>query len=48
MKNGKIKASDKIYPGTRLSINSIVKNIQEEYRNCTMTLSEGEIRVERY
>ena len=48
MKNGKIKVSDIIYPGTRLSINSIVKNIQEDYRRCTMTLQDGEITVGPY
>ncbi|MBR1728086.1 MAG: DUF342 domain-containing protein [Selenomonadaceae bacterium] len=48
MKNGKIKASDTIYPGSRLSINSVVKNIQEEYKYCTMTLQEGEVTVGPY
>ena len=48
MKNGKIKASDTIYPGARLSINSIVKNVQEEYKYCTMTLQEGEVTVGPY
>ena len=48
MKNGKIKVADTIYPGTRLSINSVVKNIQEEYKYCTMTLNEGEVVVGPY
>lgn len=48
MKNGKVKVSDTIYPGTRLSINSVVKNIQEDYKHCTMTLQEGEITVGPY
>lgn len=45
MKNGKIRVSDTIYPGSRLSINSVVKNVQEPYRNCTLQLVDGEINV---
>ena len=48
MKNGKIKVADRVYPGARISINSVVKNVQEEYRKCTMILNEGEVRVEPY
>ena len=48
MKKGKIKVADTVYPGSRLSINSIVKNIQEEYKHCTMTLQEGEVTVGPY
>lgn len=45
MKNGKIRVDDVIYPGARLSINSVVKNVQEEYRHCTLSLNEGEISL---
>lgn len=45
MKNGKIRVDDIMYPGARLSINSVVKNVQEEYRHCTMSLNEGEISL---
>ena len=45
MKNGKIRVDDVIYPGARLSINSVVKNVQEEYRHCTMSLTDGEISL---
>ncbi len=45
MKNGKIRVDDVMYPGARLSINSVVKNVQEEYRHCTMSLNEGEISL---
>lgn len=49
MKHGKIRADDVIYPGSRLSVNSIVKNVQEEYHHCTMSLSsEGEIVLGQY
>ena len=48
MKNGKVKADDVIYPGARISINSVVKNVQEEYRHCTMSLQEGEVSLGQY
>ena len=49
MKNGRIKVSDTIYPGTRLSVNNILKNIQSEYRHCTIFLnSEGDVEVGAY
>lgn len=45
MKNGKVRASDTIFPGVRLSINNIVKNVQEVYKHCTMYLSDGEVTL---
>ena len=49
MKNGKIRVSDTIYPGTRLSVNNILKNIQSDYRRCTIFLnSNGEVEVGAY
>ncbi|MBR4904554.1 MAG: DUF342 domain-containing protein [Selenomonadaceae bacterium] len=49
MKNGRIKVSDTIFPGTRLSVNNMLKNIQSEYRHCTIFLnSEGEVEVGAY
>ena len=49
MKNGRIKVSDIIYPGTRLSVNNILKNIQSDYRRCTIFLnSNGEVEVGAY
>ena len=49
MKNGRIKVSDTIYPGTRLSVNNVLKNIQSEYRRCTIFLnSEGDVEVGAY
>ena len=48
MKHGKVRASDVIYPGTRLSVNSIMKNIYEEYRHCTFAINEGEIALGPY
>ena len=49
MKNGRIKVSDTIFPGTRLSVNNMLKNIQSEYKHCTIFLnSEGEVEVGAY
>ena len=49
MKNGRIKVSDTIYPGTRLSVNNILKNIQSEYKRCTIFLNQnGEVEVGAY
>ena len=49
MKNGRIRVSGKIYPGTRLSVNNILKNIQSEYTHCSIFLNaEGEVEVGTY
>ncbi|MBR6888008.1 MAG: DUF342 domain-containing protein [Selenomonadaceae bacterium] len=49
MKNGKIRVSGTIYPGTRLSVNSILKSIQSEYKHCSIFLNdEGEVEVGTY
>ena len=49
MKQGKIKVSDTIYPGVRLSVNNILKSIQSEYKHCTISLNEdGEVEVGPY
>ena len=49
MKNGQIKVSDTIYPGVRLAVSGILKNIQSEYKRCTISLNDaGEIDVGPY
>ncbi len=48
MKHGKVKAADVIYPGTRLSVNSVMKNISEEYKRCSFSLQEDEIVLGPY
>ena len=49
MKNGRIKVSGTIYPGVRLSVNNVLKSIQTEYRNCTISLNDlGEIDIGPY
>ena len=49
MKKGRIRVSDTIYPGVRLSINNIQKSIQSEYKHCTISLNDsGEVEVGPY
>ena len=48
MKHGRVRIDDTLYPGVRLSINSIVKSIQEEYKHCTMLLEDGKIVLGQY
>jgi len=49
MKNGRIKVSDTIYPGVRLSVNNILKSIQSEYKHCTIYINdEGDVDVGAY
>ena len=48
MKHGRVRVDDILYPGVRLSINSIVKNIQEEYHHCAMLLQDDEIVLGQY
>jgi hypothetical protein len=48
MKHGRVRIDDTLYPGVRLSINSVTKGIQEEYTHCMMVLQEGEITLAPY
>lgn len=49
MKNGRIRASETIYPGCRLAINTQLKSIQTEYKHCTLLLNDsGEVEVGPY
>ena len=48
MKNGKIAVASIIYPGVRISINSLKKNIQSELQRCTITVKDDEVTVGLY
>ena len=48
MKNGKVRAAEVIYPGTRLSVNSVMKNVQEEFHRCTFSLKNDEVTLGPY
>ena len=45
MKKGKIKVRDTMYPGVKLSINSIMKNVQTEEKHCCQYVEEEYIRT---
>lgn len=45
MKKGKIKVCDTMYPGVKLSINSIMKNVQTEEKHCCQYVEEEYIRT---
>ncbi len=48
MKNGKIRVKEKLYPGVKLSINSILKNVQSEEQHCTLYVEDDFIRTGPY
>lgn len=49
MKNGRIRVSDTIYPGVRLSVSGVPKPIQTDYRHCTISLNDsGDVEVGVY
>ena len=48
MKHGRVRVDDVLYPGVRLSINSVAKSVHEEYRHCTMILEDGQIVLGQY
>ena len=45
MKHGKVRAEEAIFPGVRLSINKVNRNVQEKYARCTMYLEDGEVTL---
>ena len=48
MKEGRVRVSDKIYPGTKIVINSVMKNVQAEEQHCTMTVVDDQVQVSPY
>ena len=48
MENGRVLASAVIYPGVRVAINSIMKNIQSELKFCTLLVKGDEVAIEAY
>lgn len=48
MKNGRICVSDRVFPGQKLIVNSIVKHIQTEEQHCTFQVEDDEVRVGPY
>jgi uncharacterized protein (DUF342 family) len=48
MNDGKIRVADTIYPGTRISINSIIMNVQSSIRRCLLTVKDERINIGTY
>ena len=48
MRNGRICVADRIFPGQKLIVNSIAKQIQTEEQHCTFQVEDDEVRVGPY
>lgn len=48
MKKGKIRIKDTMYPGCRLSINGIIKNVQVEEKHCVQYVEDEFVRTGPY
>ncbi|MCR5176737.1 MAG: FapA family protein [Anaerovibrio sp.] len=48
MKRGRVRVKDIMYPGVKLSINSIMKNVQVEESHCTQYVEDDFIKIGAY
>ena len=48
MQNGKIRVSDTVYPGVRISINSIMMNVQSEIKRATLSVKNDRVDIGPY
>lgn len=48
MKEGKIRVMDTVYPGARISINSVMMNVQSSIRRCLLTVKDERIHIGTY
>ena len=48
MKHGKILVSDTIYPGVRVSINSIQKHFNSEAKHCALNVRDDAVAIDPY
>ena len=48
MKDGRIRVMDTVYPGVRISINSIMMNVQSSIRRCLLTVEDERIKIGTY
>ena len=48
MQNGRIRVSDTIYPGARISIHSIMMNVQSEIKRATLTVKDDHVDIGPY
>lgn len=45
MKKGKVRVADTLYPGVKMSINTILKNVQTEEKHCTLYIEDDFIKT---
>ncbi|WP_033169891.1 DUF342 domain-containing protein [Selenomonas sp. ND2010] len=48
MQNGKIRVSDTVYPGVRISINSVMMNVQSEIKRATLSVKNDRVDIGPY
>lgn len=48
MQNGRIRVSDTVYPGARISINSVMMNVQSEIKRTTLSVKNERIDIGPY
>ena len=48
MKNGIVRVNDTLYPGVKLKINNIIKNVQTAEKHCTLKADKDTIRTGPY
>ena len=48
MKRGRVRAADTIYPGVKLKINNVIKNVHSEEKRCTLSVEGDQIRTGAY
>ncbi|SFA94985.1 DUF342 domain-containing protein [Selenomonas ruminantium] len=48
MKDGKIRVADTVYPGVRITINSVIMNVQSSIRRCLLTVKDERIDIGTY
>ena len=48
MKKGRVRIGDVMYPGVKLTINSVMKNVQTEEKHCTLYVEEDFVKTGPY
>lgn len=48
MKDGKIRVADTVYPGVRITINSVIMNVQSSIRRCILTVKDERVNIGTY
>ncbi len=48
MRDGKILVADTVYPGVRVTINSVIMNVQSSIRRCLLTVKDDRVNIGTY